>query len=246
MASRPEIGFGTSFPTADLADNLYFYRTDLDALFVYDSTHATPGWRVAITNVGDVINGNYLKVNDDGFVELVGNAQAWEDYRVTVHNVRVPASNFPAWTAYSAGQVLAFEYQAVEGNEEEVFIVIQVPHSYKEGSTVYPHFHCVPETNDSATFRFGLEYEWVEIDAQFSSTTTIYVDTAINNDGDRHISVDFPAISGTGKGISSLFLCRLFRNSSHANDDFDDDVYFIDFDLHYQRDAFGSRQVADK
>lgn len=196
---------------------------------------------------------NHTKVEADGTILFVGDATVWEDVLVTVNQVRVPAANDPAWTAYSAGQLLGFSYQAVEGNEEEVYFVVQIPHAYKEGSNVVPHVHWVGNenaTDASEVVRWGLEYEWINQDGSFSATTTIHVDQAIEDDeGDKHFRTDFAEIDGTGKTISSVLVCRLFRNSSHENDTYDSGTalaLLIDIDFHYERDTEGSRQVATK
>jgi hypothetical protein len=44
-----------------------------------------------------------------------------------------------------------------------------------------------------------------------------------------------------------MMLCRLYRNSSHANDTLTGKkAYLLEFDLHYQKDTMGSRQITAK
>ena len=200
-----------------------------------------------ILQIGSPEEGNYTAFEDDGTIEFNGDATVWDDLRVPVTSVRVPGSKAPTWTSYSAGQLLAFDYQAVAGNEEEVYFVAQLPHSYKEGTNITPHVHWIPDT-DEATLRWGLEYEWVNVNGSFSATTTIYVDQAVGvDDSDKQFKTIFSAIDGTGKTISSMLVCRLFRNSSHANDTAETiDALLIEIDFHFEMDTVGSRLVLTK
>ena len=53
-------------------------------------------------------------------------------------------------------------------------------------------------------------------------------------------------ISGTGKGSSSMIMCRLFRDGANAADTFEHNAYFMEFDLHYPIDTLGSREIDAK
>jgi len=165
----------------------------------------------------------------------------WEDHRTPVNAVRVPAAKAPTWTAYGGGYILTFSDDAAP-NEEEVYFTVQLPHSYKIGSDLYPHVHWVPEDGTAGVARWGLEYTWTNIDAAVGGTTTIYVNDT-NLGADVHHLASFSAITGTGKEISSMLICRLFRNSDDAADTLNGKwIGFLEFDIHYKRDAHGSSQ----
>jgi hypothetical protein len=177
---------------------------------------------------------------------LVLTTAVWEDLRAPATEVRLPASGYynPAEVEYKGGIVLAFGDEA--SNEEEVSFLFQLPHSYKEGSDIYPHVHWVGEDNTSANVKWGLEYSWANVGVAFPTTTTIYVIDA-NADTDVHNMASFAAITGTGKTVSSMLICRLFRNSSSADDTYTGkSAYLLEFDLHYQIDTLGSRTETAK
>jgi len=44
----------------------------------------------------------------------------------------------------------------------------------------------------------------------------------------------------TGDELSTVLICRLFRNSSHANDTYGGTAGLLYIDAHYQVDSFGS------
>ena len=97
----------------------------------------------------------------------------WEDLRVPVTSVKVQgASNTPDWGAFLTGlQLLWFDNSTME----QVFFVVQMPHSWKEGSDICPHIHWVPSINgaqEAHTVKWGVEYSWANEGATFPSTST--------------------------------------------------------------------------
>jgi hypothetical protein len=179
---------------------------------------------------------------------------SWEDLRVPVNALKVPTVNPPVWTDYSAGQLLAFETTEVAGNEEQVFFTVQIPHSYRLGSDIIPHVHWVPavDTTDATEgVRWGLEYEWVNMEGTFSTTDTIYALETLTKGAciNTHQLTSFSAITGSGKGISSMLVCRLFRNSSNGADTYDGagaNALLLEIDFHYEIDTIGSRSSTAK
>lgn len=194
---------------------------------------------------------NYSEFELDGTLEFNGTATVFDDLRTPVNAVRVPGSKAPTWTAYNGTQLLGFGYQAVEGNEEEIYFTIQLTHAYKEGSDIVPHVHWVPNedtTDDPEVVRWGLEYEWQNIDGTFAGSTTIHAEESMTDRANDHIKTLFPAIDGTGKTISSMLTCRLFRNSSSVNDTYDSGTalaLFMEIDFHFEKDTVGSRLIND-
>ena len=70
---------------------------------------------------------------------------------------------------------------------------------------------------------------------------------ASDEDNTKHQYEDLGDISMTGKGISSIVLIRLYRNSTDAADTCNGkDLWIHEFDIHYERDRPGSRQEMTK
>lgn len=201
---------------------------------------------VGVTRLGDSAT-NYTEVEADGTIHLVGTATVFDDLRVSINATKSPAVNAPTWTAYKSGEILAFADEAV--NEEYVTFTVQMPHGWKEGSDITPHVHWVPSTDDAADLyvKWGLTYSWANINDDFPAESTVYgTSEAINNEADKHVMTNMTAISGTGKTISSMLICKLFRNSSDAADTYDHDAYLLEFDIHYEIDTMGSRTISAK
>ena len=49
-------------------------------------------------------------------------------------------------------------------------------------------------------------------------------------------------MNGAGKKISSMVVCRVFRNTSNANDTYSGDVGLLEIDFHYMQCGNGSNQ----
>jgi hypothetical protein len=171
----------------------------------------------------------------------------WEDIRVAVNNVKVPATQSPAWIGYKASLVLAFSDQAIEGNEERVYFTVQFPHAYKEGTNIQPHVHWVGEDNTAGNVVWKLTYSWANMLGVFPAETSIIIAAANSLTTDYHNYAALPEISGVSKEISSILLCSLRRNSSNALDTYTGkNAYLLEFDIHFQQDTPGSKQELSK
>jgi hypothetical protein len=58
----------------------------------------------------------------------------------------------------------------------------------------------------------------------------------------QHLITSLGTIAGTGLGISTVLVCRLFRATGDGNDTFANEVGLLGFDFHYEKDTQGSRQ----
>ena len=172
---------------------------------------------------------------------ISGNLTKWDDLRTPVTAVKVSGVKPPTWTSYKSSEVLGFSDQAIAGNEEQIFFSIQLPHSYLEGSDIYPHIHWVPEDNTGGNVRWELTYTWADINSAFGAATTDNITAAAGTTTDKHLLSSFAIINGAGKTISSMLLCSLKRNSSNALDTYNGkSAYFIEIDFHYKMDSVGS------
>jgi hypothetical protein len=48
------------------------------------------------------------------------------------------------------------------------------------------------------------------------------------------------------KNVSSILLCRLYRDTADGEDTFTADSFFMDFGIHIEKDTIGSRSPAGK
>jgi len=121
---------------------------------------------------------------------------------------------------------------------EILYMTVQMPHFWKEGSRIYPHVHWNQAADLAPVFK--IDYRWFNVgDAVPATWTTFVMDQlAISyTSGTIHqINAGTGGIDGTGFRLSSALQIKLYR---------DDNVYTGDalatmFDIHIETDAFGS------
>ena len=184
----------------------------------------------------------------------------WDDLRIPLDFGTFGASNPPGLSQFmdnGAGSVGVFAWafgDAVAGNEEQLWFVAQLPHTYKEGTDIKAHIHWSPAVSGGVDeyVKWGLEYTWQNVDGTFGNTTIITSDatsgaTATTSGdttllADKHYVTALGTITGTSKTVSSMLVCRIFRNSSDASDDLAQDAFGLEVDFHHEIDTMGSRQ----
>jgi len=168
----------------------------------------------------------------------------WDDLRVPAQNTKInPTKSEPAFEEFTDG-LFVYKFDASNADDESIHFVAQMPHSYKEGSDIYPHVHWSPDSADTGNVRWQLEYIIANINGTFASTAESETITA-PADGIplKHQMDEFTPIDGTGLKISHMLICRLTRlSSSDVLDTFTGKACFIEFDFHFQKDILGSRE----
>ncbi|MEZ5069614.1 MAG: hypothetical protein R2751_01260 [Bacteroidales bacterium] len=220
------------------ATGLLVYNTDSASVFYYDG-----GWnRVANTyKIG--FGSDYAHFEEDGTLFFEGEATVFNDLMIpglsTVRNLNPPSLS----TFLNGTLVYSFADEGSNSNEEQVYFTVQVAHMWKEGSTLYPHVHFAPATSGTGTIRWGLEYTWANVNATFPATTTIYAEASASGTAHQHQVIGFSTDltpDANQDEISSMLVCRLFRDSSV--DTYTGDVLFLQFDIHMEMNSEGSRE----
>ena len=202
--------------------------------------------------IGDGTNG--VNISDLG-VYLEGTATMWDDLRVPVLSARIPAVGGPGFAQFmdnGAGSTGVFLYWFSPTSEESVYFVCQMPHHWKQGSDIECHVHWTPKASALITptdVCWGLEYTWQSINGVFGNTTIIYGDEQSNGSGeymtvDKHYVTELGTIDATGKTMSSMLVCRLFRDATGVGgtDDYGNDAGLMEIDFHYEVDSLGSKE----
>jgi hypothetical protein len=184
--------------------------------------------------------GNQITTDANGDVTMTGSATYWDDVVIDGLAVR-PGGTAPGLAGGISGGLYLYAFDAA--SDESVHFTVQLPHGYKEGSTIYPHIHWYSPQASTNVVRWGLEYQWANVAGTFSGST-VYAEPA--NAGLTNQLADFTAITGTSKTISSILVCRLFRDADHANDTFAYDASLLSIDFHVEMDTLGSHEVTTK
>lgn len=202
-------------------------------------------------------NTNAVTIDKGGELTLIGTAIVWEDLRVPVTSTKLGGTKDPHFTVFKtngAGSQGVFLYWFDKTTEEELYFTCQVPHAYKEGTNLIAHIHWIPKTNGgaNAVVSWGLEYTWANYVAVFANTSIIYTNTHLPADAslvaDKHYMSSFAAINGAGKTISSMLVCRVFRDAGGTGltDDYNDDAGMLEIDFHFENDTMGSKTETAK
>ena len=210
------------------------------------------GFAVALMGQEVKINTN-LAVEADGTVRMDNEAMVWDDLRVPLSEPSTGTTK-PTWARfpYDGSGSLPFLNWFKDSGIDEMYFLVQLPHSWKEGTDIHAHIHWVPSENGSAGPTvpcWGLQYAWLNIGETFTAYTTIYGTTTVPDEvlvKSRQYLTPLGSISGSGKKISSMLVCRIFRDGSNVTDTYGGLAGALEVDFHYQLDTFGSRQEFEK
>jgi hypothetical protein len=158
-----------------------------------------------------------------------------EDLRVTLD--RGSASN-GAQLDFAPGMTNCKIYYFLGNNNiSEMFFTIQLPHNWKEGTTIHPHIHWTPKSTGTGAIKWNLDYSWADLNEStpdtFPATTTISNTLNGTFTLGQHLLTDIGSgISATGKHASSILICRLWRNGNDTADTYAGDAGGISMDFH--------------
>lgn len=174
----------------------------------------------------------------------IANDEIWED------------AQFPAQAINPPGQASDPDRDATTGlllfaaaGTELIYAFQQFSHSWKEGSNIVPHVHWAKTTNAAGNVAWNCKYrkvpigeawgDWVDLGIQSVAVQgTPDIDTAgqqlINSWGELTIASDL--------SISDCILWEISRLGGDASDTYGADAYLFEFDVHYQKDSWGSNQ----
>lgn len=196
------------------------------------------------------LNEDYDWTGSHSFSDILYSDTYWDDLRVSVNSVRVQGNqNIPTWGSWLGNlQILWFEHIEMQ----QVFFAVQLPHQWKEGSDLGCHAHWIAELNGTGVVRprWCLEYSWSNIGSTFTAPGTDLTPTGLVPDetlvANRHYLTTLGNIDATGKTLSSMLVCRLYRDALHANDLYDEMAGLLEIDFHYEIDRPGSREEYTK
>lgn len=182
---------------------------------------------------------DYVQIDGDGELSLAGDATVWEDLRAPATAINPPGqASDPTWDNTNGGWLFD------NTGTEQLWVILQIPHAWKVGSSIYPHIHWMPTT---ATTNYGvwqIDYKWTDIDevdaGSFTNSTALAYG---NNNALEHILDSFAAISGAGHTISSTVTVKISRTSAG---NYTGDMLLKEFDIHYEIDTMGSKTESAK
>ena len=174
-------------------------------------------------------------------------AVSYEDLRFPATAVNPPGqAEDPDWDQVTPG----WRFDA--STTEVIHLIAQLPHQWKVGTTLGPHVHWMKTTSASGNVLWRFQYKWAPIggvlDADWTTAdvTTTVGGTPDTDTANQHLISSFGDIDTTGKQISDVLLMRFARIGSDGSDTYGADARFLEFDIHYAIDGFGSDGVFTK
>lgn len=176
------------------------------------------------------------KVNE--LIDYFFNTIYWDDLRAPATAINPPGLvSDPDWDNTNGGWLFD------AAGTEVLWIVTQMPHTYKEGSNIQPHIHWQPTNTNTGNVLWRMEYKWTNVgDVEAAGFTTLNVLDAGAGVARTQQIAGFGEIDGTGKRISSMLVLKLSRIGGDATDTYNADALLREFDIHYQVDARGSEE----
>lgn len=160
-----------------------------------------------------------------------------DDLRFPVENIKTTgASNVPDYSVFlNNTYTLRFD----SGTDEQGFITIQLPHSYQAGTNIDAHFHWTPTTTDTGNVTWCIEYTWANIDSTFGGTSIQCSSDPADGTAFKHQMTPQIELDGTGKGLSSMIVARIYRDANAGSDTYAADAALLEFDIHYIKNKMG-------
>ena len=121
--------------------------------------------------------------------------------------------------------------------DDHLFFVAQVPHSYYQGSDLHPHIHFWQD-NVSQTSGFWLRFRWHNLgDTNIPAWTVIGPSSNVQAYASGSVCqlAEFPAMTGSGKTVSSMIDLKLYRDGTIGSGT----IQLHEFDIHFQSDTPG-------
>ena len=171
----------------------------------------------------------------------------WDDLRITLDNGTSGTA-----LAYFSGTTAGPQIYYFRNNDglEAMSFTVQLPHSWKEGSRIYPHLHWTPKHALIGNIKWNLDYTWANYNAEKQEVFPPFVTSEVLSVGpfvaNTHnltvLTKNNEGIDGTGKKVSSVLICRIWRYSKDVDDTYNGDAGALFLDFHIQIDGLGSRK----
>jgi len=184
----------------------------------------------------------------DIWIDTSDPSSVWDDLRIVPGAFSFSGTSDPVlgtWQPGGSGTTMrVWQFK----QNDQVFFTCQLPHSYKQGTDLEAHVHWTPRqrgvTESGKTVHWELDYSWADINGAFGVAANIDLHDTVDGTDDKHQVAGSTTISASGNMISSMLICRLWRNStdSWAGASNANSPVVLEFDLHFEIDIAGSRE----
>lgn len=164
---------------------------------------------------------------------------SWQEFVIPAAAVGAGA-NAPTWDTTEVG----WNFSNNPPNNQEVQSPAEMPHEWREGSTVDVHLHWYLLVGGAGgeDVKWDLLYRFASVGGVYpAGWTPLSVTVDVSAYAIReHLMTEFTAIALPGETLSCGIDLRLQRDTADAADDHEQDVIMKHLDIHYRADSFGS------
>jgi hypothetical protein len=169
----------------------------------------------------------------------------WEDLRFPSNALAQGATPADPIVYGPSGAVRIRGFDGAQTTESLDFQA-QMPHAWAEGTDLEPHIHWCPTTADAGNVIWRLDYYWLNVNGTIPALTQIDTGAvAASGTAWQHLLAELPTIAGAGHLLSSMLMCRIWREPT-GSDTYPADAGLLEIDFHYRIDSAGSRQEFTK
>lgn len=162
----------------------------------------------------------------------------WDDLRFPTQAISIGGLSTPPDIQTDTGLFLFDGGTSIE----TVAFLAQLPHSWKEGTSLAPHVHWRKTSDAAGDVVWTMRYKIIPYDGLETAWSSIVVGTDTNtvDATQKQVVTTFGEIDMTGYSISTMLLMQMGRLPTDAGDTYAADALVYEFDIHYQIDSNGS------
>ena len=185
-----------------------------------------------------------LTITNYGEIRFSGSATVWDDLRFPASSINPPGGIGGAGVDTVDSPfigTLLFDSASTEICVGQA----QMPHRWKEGSSISPHIHWSPTSTSTGSIVWQIDCDVANIGEPYSGSYTYSNQMVSYSDGilnDHKLLGGFPELEMPGKTLSTMVLWRVSRIGGSGSDTYVSDARLLEFDIHYQTDSLGSNE----
>jgi len=182
---------------------------------------------------------------------VVRATKTWDDLKIVPGAFKFGGSSDPSigdWQPGGSGAT--FKVYRFKENDEG-FATNQMLHRYKEGTDLLFHIHWTPGSRGNEEngkyVGWKIDYSIADVDSTFLASSTVDLSDICSGTDDKHEVSASVSVSGVGLHISHMIILRIYRSDTGTDDTWvgtttAQSPILLEFDIHYEVDAFGSTQ----
>lgn len=192
----------------------------------------------------------YTDFNHSGQRVAIGTASVWNDMMMPLDGVNNGA-NAAVYASFGTSGVLKVRTfaDASGASIDDMYVNIELPHDWEEGTVVYPHLHWCPMDQTAGTIvvqaNYGLTHQGISA-APEEGTLEFHGTCGVGEMWYNKFANSTASLDLTGYDIGSQIIFRLFRDGNHASDNYAGAVGLFTLGIHYECDSDGSKSIATK